>query len=156
MDPVHEKITETLEALAADVHPRQMIKDEEEPLWGVELEDGSSFALRYLADQRKLVVSTNLECPAINADSNWEVHEVLLSDVLQGGERGGVNCGLDEEGIVFFYDLALSTLSREILGAAVMDLILARQRWREVEIPDGLADVAEDLPPAGADGMVRV
>ena len=156
MEPQHAKITETLEALAADVHPLQMIKEETEPLWGVELEDGSTFALRHIASQRKLVVSTNLECPAAGADSNWELHEVLLSDAQQGAQSGGVNFGLDEEGIVFFYDVAVSTLSRETLGNAFLSLIYARQRWSEAEIPAGDVNAGEDRPGETPEGMVRV
>ncbi len=155
MEPDHERITETLEALAVDVHPRGMAKDENEPLWGVELEDGSGFTLQLIPGQRKLVISTSLAHETANNDASYDLHEVLLSDVQNGADRGGVNCGLDDEGLVFHYDLAMSMLSLDTLGKAFLALLHAKQRWME-SAANATSDTPANRPPEPPSDVLRV
>ena len=147
-----QQVNDALEQLAPRLQPTLMVKDDDAPVWVIELPEDRRVVLSYPREPRMLLCSATFPAPAAVAATSKEIHEQLLTATQAEAERGGVSLGLDEDGVVIYIGIPWELLSEETLHQAIKKVNSSASSWQsalpeveaeEVESPD--EDVSDAL-----------
>ena len=149
-----QRVSETLEQLASALDPELVLKEDEELVWGVRLNNAERIELCLLPDQRKLVCSISIPAVVPSGPAGIVFHESLLMSAYEEAFDGGISPGLGDDGLLLHYDVPMELLSVESLSDVIRQLRAAVVAWK-AELPT--ADESSAEPPADdASNTIRV
>mgnify|MGYP002623311954 CR=1 FL=1 len=150
----NELVTEALQRLAPELQPLSITREDDQPLWYVALEDDIMVAVSCLEDQRKVVCWSSIASAAMVDENNWDAHQGLLTEAQIAAESDGPSIGLDDEGIVLFYELPLTSLSPESLLPGIIAVRSAASYWTDTL--EGVDQAPAPDPAPDVTGAIRV